>query len=775
MDSIARSCTVGVLLALLAANDVRAQLNDEIPHLSYYAAKEALYSGEYQDAERALRRERGMRTGQTNWIDAICYHAMLGEVLFQQGRNAEALAEFDQACQVFLAYPNFLLQVKFQSTIGGIRPDANRARRVPPWGRSSRNFVFGQFQDTEQVLMGDLDAQRNYQQGGVVRMPMLWRVNVAEVIRATALAIRRRNELLGPLAPQDAISKQMSITLAGGNLSPANHWSGVWIDLLRGLAESGMGKLNEADALLSRSLVASGQYDHPLTSVALLEQGRIAMVRGDGRRAAQFFADAGFSSFYFEDWDVLTESALGGWLNYMAIGAAGVYPPLDPIAAWAQTNRLQHVATKLRLAQAESLLWLNQLAAAAAIIDDVGRRMGEMRGGLSSIQQAYLQAVLLLLQGKIDQGGEALTRASAAQANSSIRNFQILRTNQMYDARAASARVAVDFYKALLADPSPADWLRNPLDAMAVLQTGQDAAFERWFVAALERKETVLALEVAERAKRRQYLAAQPFGGRLLALRAILETPVAELSQEAVLQRQNILAKFPEYQTLSDAGLKIRDQLAASPVFGANAAETKSLGALFDAWDRNAVARQRGLMQLAARRLPSACEFPPLRTVAELQQSLGPSEALVEFYSAAGNLYGFLLTKTDSHMWQLPESRNLRTGLADFLKGIGNFNANKQLSPADLKDDAWRAASKGAFATMFGDTKLDVSKTTGLIIVPDDVLWYLPFEVLTPGGANGDKLLADCLPISYGPTAALAVSRSSRSPGRGIRGSSPTT
>src|SRR4051812_30023324 len=211
MDLLARTLAAGALLALLATQSAVAQLTDEIPHASYYAAKEAFYAGEYREAERSLRRERGIRTGQTNWVDAVCYHAMLGEVLFQEARNAEALTEFDQACQVFLAYPNFLLQVKFQP----LRPDANRTRRTPPWGRSSRNFVIGQFQDTEQVLMGDLDAQRNYQQGGVVRMPMLWRVNVAEVVRSTALAIRRRNELLGPLAPQDAISKQLSITLAG--------------------------------------------------------------------------------------------------------------------------------------------------------------------------------------------------------------------------------------------------------------------------------------------------------------------------------------------------------------------------------------------------------------------------------------------------------------------------------------------------------------------------------------------------------------------------------
>ena len=86
--------------------------------------------------------------------------------------------------------------------------------------------------------------------------------------------------------------------------------------------------------LLGRSLVVEGQFDHPLTCIALLEQGRIAMAKGDRPRAAQYLAEAGFSAFYFEDRDVLTESALNGWINHMASGATGVYPPLEPIAAW---------------------------------------------------------------------------------------------------------------------------------------------------------------------------------------------------------------------------------------------------------------------------------------------------------------------------------------------------------------------------------------------------------------------------------------------------------
>ncbi|HVT29703.1 MAG TPA: hypothetical protein VHE81_16920 [Lacipirellulaceae bacterium] len=747
---------IALVLALLAASPAFAQLGEEIPHASYYAAVQAVYSGDYRTAARELDREtrRGVHTPQARWVDSICYYAMLGEVLYQEGRNADALAQFDQACQVLLAYPNWLLQVRFQQQP---RPDPNRARRVPPWGRSQRTFVLGQFPATEQVLVGDLDAQKTLQQGGVFRSPMLWRVNVVEVVRMSALAIRRRNEILGPVGAEDPISKQLSAALSAGNLAPANHWSGTWIDLLHGLAEEGVGKLDEADRLLGRSVVIAGQFDHPLTCVALMEQGHIAAIRGDTRSAARLFAEAGYSAYYFDDWDVLTESVLNGWLNHLASGAPGIYPPLDAVATWAQANRLQHVAVNVRLAQTESVLILGRLGAGASLIEDVSRRIGEMRTGLPGIHLLYLQAMLQILQGHLDPGGEALTRAVAAQAGVSLRNFQIARTNALYDARAASARIAVEFYKSLLADPSPADWMHSPLDAMAVVASVHDAAFDRWFLAALERKDATLALEVAERAKRRRFLSAQPFGARLLELRAVLESPQADLSRDELLQRQQLLAAFPEYQTLAQAAQQICDQLRAGPLLATNGADSKPLAALYDQWDRNAAQKQHILAQLAVRRIPSPTAFPPLMTTPELQKTLDDGEALVEFHTVGEKLYGIVATKSDINVWQLPDPRRLRAGLGAFLRALGNYSANRELTAPELKSDTWHQAAKQAFAAIFDNSRLEISKTKSLVIVPDNLLWYIPFEALIPGGGKGDKVLADCFPIRYGPTAALAV------------------
>ena len=42
-----------------------------------------------------------------------------------------------------------------------------------------------------------------------------------------------------------------------------------------------MGNVQQAASLLEHAILAAGEYDHPLTSTALLELGRLALEAGD--------------------------------------------------------------------------------------------------------------------------------------------------------------------------------------------------------------------------------------------------------------------------------------------------------------------------------------------------------------------------------------------------------------------------------------------------------------------------------------------------------------
>ena len=88
---MARHFLIAMVLAAALCPAARAQLGDQIPSAPYYGAVEELYNGQYRDAERDFRRlgRTGVQSGQARWIDAICYHAMLGEALYQQGRNGD--------------------------------------------------------------------------------------------------------------------------------------------------------------------------------------------------------------------------------------------------------------------------------------------------------------------------------------------------------------------------------------------------------------------------------------------------------------------------------------------------------------------------------------------------------------------------------------------------------------------------------------------------------------------------------------------------------------
>ena len=259
--------------------------------------------------------------------------------------------------------------------------------------------------------------------------------------------------------------------LSRGNLSPANHWSARGSICCAESTQAGMGKLDEADMLLGRSLIV--EASSIIRSRASHSSSRAGWQwsAATAARAAQLFAEAGLlrvllrklGRAYRERAARLAQprherrrgrlSAAGAGRGLGASKSAAAHRGQAPTG----TSRELAVAGPDRMPP-------RQFSTTSS------RRLGEMRTGLPGVQLLYVQAATQLMRGKLEPGNELLLQALAAQAKVSLRNFQIGRTNEMYDSRVVSPRVAVDLYASLLADPTPADWVVQPLDAMAVLQ-----------------------------------------------------------------------------------------------------------------------------------------------------------------------------------------------------------------------------------------------------------------------------------------------------------------
>jgi hypothetical protein len=518
--------------------------------------------------------------------------------------------------------------------------------------------------------------------------------------------------------------------------------------------------VQEAHTHLTRALLLDGRFDHPLTCVVLLEQGRLALEAGNGPLAARLLAEASFSAFYYENWNVIDEALRLGQLNHLISGGPGVYPPLDAAAEWARRKGMRMLTADFRIAQGENHAVLGQTQAAAAALDDASRWLGQFSGGKAGTRHLFAQALVGFQNGETAAAEKTLTTAATRQAAASLRGFQLQRTNLLFDGSEGgriSARVAVGLYRDLLADPTELDWSSRPLDTLALMSLPLADSFDRWMVATLGRKEFLEAVEISELAKRRRFHAAQPWGGRLLALRTLLESPALDMPGDAALQRQQLLVDFPRYQQLTAAGTQIERQLAALPVLAEDRDEHAQLTELYKGWQKNVAEREQLLRLMGLSRKPAQFMFPPLIDRKRLQAELTDGQLIVVFHSVAGQLHGFLISGDDYHHWSLGRTRDVEKGVAELLRELGNYGPGRTFSPNELTNGRWRKAAHTAYQQLFADARLDVAKTTELIIVPDGLLWYLPFDALLPSDGDDSSTLSEMVPIRYAPTIGLAV------------------
>jgi len=751
-----------LLLPFLATSVPAQQPSRVVPSEAYSACMAPFNEGEYETALRAFRSaaSTGVRTVEGRWIDGICYHAMMGECYYHMGNLAQALEQYNAACTLYLAHHDWMTRVQWPEAI---RPSGAQPLASITWGASGRNPRLGAIPDKFSSFQGRLDNEDVLRRGGVVAPPMLYPIRADEIVRCTALAIRRRNELLGPIGPHDATTARLIEALAA-RPSLANHWSQAWVSAQLGMAYAGAGKLPQAVAELKAAERIGGVFDHSLTGMALLELGKIAFIQKQYDLAASYFLEATFAGVHGADADVIEEGFRYGMVTHLVSGKKALYPPLTPAARadrWAQTRSLRALQASLNLLSAENHLSLGSAGPAAAALDEAARLIArrEMRTGEIGARHAYQSARLAFAQGKLAAGEAALADAMTWMRSGGRWLFQIALADRLFASGGFTERVADQLYEATLRDPAAADWAINPMETLAVTLANVETPMEHWFVVALSRKENEKALEISERVKRRRFFSTLPLGGRLLALRWVLQAPLASLSADARLQRQDLRVKFPGYAEVSrqadQAAIRYKE-LPLKPSDGKETAEYREVaGALAAA----STTQELLLRTMALGRNPSEFVFPPLRTVKEIRKRMPEGQLAICYFATSRFVYAFMFTNERYAHWQVEAPGKIQLQTRELLKRIGNVNGDFPIGHDVLGDDKWREVSTSLLQLLTRNAPPDFwGNFDEVVIIPDAMLWYVPFEALQLPERERPTSLLSAVRVRYLPMASLLIS-----------------
>ena len=757
-----RLALLAAVAALACGGEARAQIapGQTIPSQLYFAAFPAYFDGNYRAALNTFVAESrgGVKTANSQWIDGICYHTMIGECHYQMGNLPEALASYDAALKLYVAFSDWMIRVQFPQAIAPAPPGA---RRATPWGQSRRGARVGQFAETYLMGQGRLDSTlQALQQGGVIQQPILFPVHASEIVRCTCLAIRRRRELLGPIGKHDSLNSDLINVLSRGP-GPPNHWSEAWVQVQLGCAYAAAGDAAQAKTALERSILVAGEFDHPLTSTALLELGRLALESGDFSAAGQLFLDSTYASFQFPNLGNLEEAFRYGLLAHELLNQRAPYAPLAPALEWSKSQGYRQLQSSLALLMAENAAVLGETVQGATMVSAAhsSAARSDLLAGQFGARLNRVASLVSYQKGNVSAGDKSLAAAIRFGRKASVWMFQIRLADRRYTGGQYSDRVGMALYGVLLRDPTPGDWAYSPLECLSVLTTPHLDVWENWLEAAIgNSREQELALEIADRARRHRFLSTLPLGGRLLSLRWILEGPPELAGQRGLLERQELLTRYPEYQQLAQKAAGVRTALAAIPLNtddkDARSKRDGQLAILADLGQQQEVI----LRQMAVRREAADVVFPPVRTTADVQKSLDDGVVLMAFFKTRRNLYAWMYSNSQYAAWKVQSPAQLQRHVANLLREMGNYEANHELTAADLAKQSWQKAAHAVRRGLLVRSNVDLAGNFNeVVIVPDDFLWYLPFEVLGVGSEDKQEMLVSQARVRYAPTVGLAV------------------
>ncbi|QEF97335.1 CHAT domain protein [Stieleria maiorica] len=732
----------------------REPMGSGYPSPEYYFALEVYRSGDLEKAmdafDIAVSRTRKDING--HWIDAIPVFAMMGECQYRLGDLEGAMQSLDMSLKIAIRYRGWLgrpvwsevLMSQFQmSPKQYLWPEANAVNRLPV----TRTIKF---------YSGEQLTEATLAQGGVIEELNIKPIDAIEILRGLAIASYRRRIILGPLAEGDALATQL--------LDSTKYPAGLQLPIARNL----IGAMRAAErfgAMQDERTVSDAAENatynggvHPISPITGLCAA--SALAGSDKPAAAIplclaVTNQAASMDYFEWVGEALQLAAG----CATAKDAAVVQQAGQVAATNLLRKSRLAALHCLIASADAAVTAGDFASATARLGEA-KAIAMRRDVLQPRLDAYGAYVAARLATRTATPGgnpnvtgpweEGLSQIFNFATNSRIRKRSLISMPRLYQlqrVRLALGRnldgQSADVLLASYADDPAIDvWRRDPVDAIAGVVADRDLLRLARLRTAASREsgQDVLArIEDLQAGRIRSQL---PLGGRVMQVRALARMP-DELLEKKIVEFRNAADK-----PIRDLRTAAKADLDAKPAAGADPAMVQ---AGLDRLEANAwaIALDRTVLPVV---MPHALDD-------KQPASVLPDDVGILAFCQDGNLiHAVLCTKQKSTYWTIKGASRVAGEIAALSRGIGAAPSRGARLPEDdgWRDDAIKFRDR-LIAT--GTGALLTGRLTGikrLVVIPDALLWYVPFELL-PTDERDAPLLGDSIDVVYAATPALAI------------------
>lgn len=720
----------------------------------YYTASDFFADGQIAQAaivlEAALSQSR--MVNNQRGIDSVPPMVKMGECFWEQCDIGMALEKFDAALQISLMSQRWLSLLK--PSTGNIRAES-RIREVP-WAVNTRGTQMGAYNEAWPIALGSSDVLLETAAGQGVAGKVV-AIDALEILRCQAMALRRRFQLLGPLAKHNPLTRPL-LDAFSVNVTGQSEAIQSAMNVCRALAGLGTGERIASTQLLIRNLSLSNGMDHPLSAIALLTLADLAIDSNEVLVAEERAIEASIVAARSGQMDHLAEA-----VEYLS--KAGFADGHDAVIGKMLQQIVQWSLTKSRMVTIRGQVEFARLSALAGEVDTAKKQSNNATTMLLPKQVVmpraesvvrYVQARVAFLEGNILEGIEKLFESVAYMRNNkgigSPTLFQLDLAVQLTINKALEEPVAEAVLGQLLRSPSAGHWRVHPLEQLDWLMVDKTEACNVLLDIQIRTRndsELAAALDdsVRNRVRRLNELESRVFDLKILFHgdnRFVGNTAEAsQLRKKVPIVDQNV-AKIQQ----------LLAPLQAKPKWDLRK-WTEDDTRRWESAIRLSATQESLLWAAAISPLVVAESFPPRHAQESLIKSLRPKDAVVMFASHGTSMRGLLYVSGKWRTWEVADFASLERQTVNLLSELLELR-NRDGNQREVQK-SWGLARRIEIRNHLFPKEVWASLIAAerWIVVPDASLWYLPLETLPLSDLPNSLPCISEHSITYSPTLGL--------------------